>query len=219
MKKRISIIMATIFVFSMMFIPVSTQAATTPVIKNNQLVLLKSDTYHLQMPYKVKKVVSDNEDLLYPDVGWGNKKFIDLWSTKKGEANFTITYKNGKKQSLHVKVVDYTNPVKYVKIGSYKFTFKKARNKNNILHKRLGGTQKVVVKPKKNWKVRDIQYFPADNGYLSGTPKHIKNNKKYTFRRHSVNDVIVCLYNKKTHANAQLFIRFNERPNSYQEPF
>ncbi|MDD7210648.1 MAG: hypothetical protein PUH29_11450 [Lachnospiraceae bacterium] len=217
MKKRISIIMAAIFAISLLLMPVSSNAyapTSDPIIINNNTIILgyrgSYGIYHcnLVMKKRIKKVTSSDESMqAFKD---GKKGLvIDGYKNGKIKLTCTIQYTDHTTETFTIKPVKTEIPVKYVKLGSVKFIFK--NNLGKYTYKKLNGTQKLKIKPKKNWIVTGVQQA-TEPKYL---PKNLKSYKKIKTNKKKMGTLYIFMYNKKTGVNTILNIDYNCRKNDF----
>ena len=122
---------------------------------------------------------------------------ISVAFKKPGTTKLTYTWK-GKKHSVKIKVLKYTNPVKSFKIGGkqFKSAFKKYTT-NNVKDTIVKG--KIAITPAKNWKVKSIKYHI----YNDSVDKDVKVRNKGKLPRVDTFVTVRCK-NTKTKAVQEL---------------
>ena len=131
---------------------------------------------------------------------------INLYAHASGKAKLAVKVTKGGKVKTYkatIKVVDYKNPVKSLKIGSknYAGKFKKYKLIKGIKFPSKKG--KLTVTPAKNWKVKEIEVIgTTKDGSKDITVKKVK---KYDLSKFTtLSGVFVTLTNKKTKAVEQV---------------
>ena len=184
------------------------------VLINGGYIDAPNRPYFLEMGSKTKNakkvtVNIENKGIVYGDAtknSYTGEYQIQLYVHGTGTTKLTIKVnKSGRVKTYKatIKTVDYQNPVKELKIGNknYASKFKKTKQYNKVKFPSKKG--KLVVKPAKNWKVKQIEvYGDTKDGYTEVKVDNVKtyNLSKFVF----VKDAYVTLVNTKTKAVERL---------------
>ena len=160
----------------------------------NLSIMKSGETIYYESPdkKKISSVKSSNKKVL--TVKLQKNGMLKLTKKKPGKAK--VTYKlAGKKKTANVVLHKYQNPLKTFKIGSKDYAAK--FNKRCEYYPSQITPGKLVVKPARNWVVKQI-YIAGDNHERRVKGEYMLNSEQ--------NYISVYLVNKKTKVEASVLL-------------
>lgn len=146
--------------------------------------------------YKITGLKSSNKKVIAVSSKYSNGATSIYINVKKaGKATVSFKAKVGNKTynyKCKFVVTNYANPLKSIKIGKVNYTSKFSKRGHLYLPGKKNISGKLVIKPKKDWKITDLFTYST----ITGKIKKIKNNKNVSLKKNQA--LHIGLKNRKT---------------------